>query len=1112
MKKNTFLTKRKSFPKEKLCEFNFSKNRNNFILLVLINVFGITAQAQNIRYVKTGGTGNGSSWAAASNDIQAMINASSTGDEIKVAAGTYKPNRTAESPTVVYAGTDATTKRKRTFLLKNGVKLTGGYPANASTTTEVSKPIDNKTILSGDFNGDDTFTSGVVLGGNSENAYNVVMIAGNANEVYTLKGFHITGGNANSTSSITINASEAINLNTGAGINIVAKSVSNTNSYVNDYTEINIEACVLYRNTAKYGGAIRIRSKTESNITNSIFYENLATDYGGAVSHSSFRGDFEYNTFYSNRAVMEGGAIQAAKFDNDLTTDVRSGFHSNIFDQNIKATNTTNVIGSDISVGSGTQSNNRLSTNNVFGKNRIQYVATYLDFIGTGGGSSIGNSLYTTASVPFANTATKDFRLHYSTDFEGSFYGNTLNDTFDIAGKPRRIGPSSDIGAHEWQLTPDQNGVLYVKKGANGFGSSWNDATSELAVGIYYMNMCDKGRLNSSEPNPILHGVNEIWVSAGTYKPQFGNVIEDDRFGPDDLIYFDGYDPTSPRAEFFFPTNTKIFGGFPSTGNPVKADRNWKTNPTILSGDLNNNDTSTGFGSNLVLENRTDNSYNIFVMSGDAGVSVLDGLQFKGGNASINESMMLDNNLYDGTSSFYSGVGGAGKIKIESGSMDIVNCVFKENFAIGNSIDQKGGGALFIDTYQSSINIINTLFESNKSNQQGGALDLGDVYSDLKIINSTLTGNLSNTQGGAIALNTNTQTVYLQNSIVFGNVSTIANTQSFTTAVPTTTFIRQNNLIEGSSLTTNGNINATGVLLANLFKSVDRTNADYLQLTNNAVAKNAGNNSLYLATFPTSDLAKNTRILGNTIDLGAYENTCNLNLPSAQSQSFCSAATVANLVATGTNLKWYANATATQSLATTTALATGTYYVSQNEGTCESEKLAVNITILAQAAIPTANSPQELYENSTLSAITISPSNIIWYATENDALSQTNALNNNTLLVNGTTYYAVNAPGNNLCPSNPHPVSVVLTPVLGQENFDKNAFSYYPNPVINSLNISYKNMIHKVEVFDLQGRKIKSQNFESDAVQIDLSELPTATYLLKVYSINEIEVIKIIKK
>ncbi|QJX47771.1 T9SS type A sorting domain-containing protein [Hymenobacter taeanensis] len=70
------------------------------------------------------------------------------------------------------------------------------------------------------------------------------------------------------------------------------------------------------------------------------------------------------------------------------------------------------------------------------------------------------------------------------------------------------------------------------------------------------------------------------------------------------------------------------------------------------------------------------------------------------------------------------------------------------------------------------------------------------------------------------------------------------------------------------------------------------------------------------------------------------------------SQSFSSGATVANLVATGSNLQWYAASTGGTALAGTTTLATGTtYYATQTVSTCEStSRLAVTVTITAPVA------------------------------------------------------------------------------------------------------------------------------------------------------------------
>ena len=74
----------------------------------------------------------------------------------------------------------------------------------------------------------------------------------------------------------------------------------------------------------------------------------------------------------------------------------------------------------------------------------------------------------------------------------------------------------------------------------------------------------------------------------------------------------------------------------------------------------------------------------------------------------------------------------------------------------------------------------------------------------------------------------------------------------------------------------------------------------------------------------------------STDDVVLTNNTVPAPPTGSSSQSFCSGATVFNLAATGTAIKWYAAASGGTALATTTALVNGThYYASQTIG-CES--------------------------------------------------------------------------------------------------------------------------------------------------------------------------------
>jgi hypothetical protein len=129
-------------------------------------------------YVNLAATGsnNGATWANAYTNLQTAIDASVAGAQIWVAAGTYKPTSYLD-PKV------KTDERSRSFLLKGGVSVLGGF---AGTETQLAQRDveSNPTILSGDFNGNDSATWPPVTGNNGnvgsgestrgENAYHVV--------------------------------------------------------------------------------------------------------------------------------------------------------------------------------------------------------------------------------------------------------------------------------------------------------------------------------------------------------------------------------------------------------------------------------------------------------------------------------------------------------------------------------------------------------------------------------------------------------------------------------------------------------------------------------------------------------------------------------------------------------------------------------------------------------------------------------------------------------------------------------------------------------------------------------------------------------------------------
>jgi trimeric autotransporter adhesin len=147
--------------------------------------------------------------------------------------------------------------------------------------------------------------------------------------------------------------------------------------------------------------------------------------------------------------------------------------------------------------------------------------------------------------------------------------------------------------------------------------------------------------------------------------------------------------------------------------------------------------------------------------------------------------------------------------------------------------------------------------------------------------------------------------------------------------------------------------------------------------------------------------------------------------PTASAQTFCGSKTVTDLVAVGTNLKWYNVATNGTALATTTALATGTYYVSQTLNSCESERIATTITLNPQVTPIFNQIPFICYGASLSSLPTTSLEGITgnWSPAINNLATTTYTFTPNpgqcattavmTITVNHTT--APNSVGQSLC-------------------------------------------------------------------------------------------------
>jgi len=261
-------------------------------LLSSVSLFAIPPSA--IKYVKPAatGTGDGSSWANASADLQGMIDASNEYEQVWVAAGTYKPLR---EPTNTAADNLNGSNRNYAYVLKDKVKVYGGFVGTETTLLERTDAVilANPSILSGANASPST----------SDDLYHVVIsVNDDANTV--LNGFTIQNGKADGGSGNIIVETSADPINP---YKIVKNHGGGLHIYESNPT---IEKCIFQSSIAKnYGGGI-YNYKSSPAITSCVFISNSTIDlYGGGIYNAEASNPYIYNCTFTSNSSIYGGAI-----------------------------------------------------------------------------------------------------------------------------------------------------------------------------------------------------------------------------------------------------------------------------------------------------------------------------------------------------------------------------------------------------------------------------------------------------------------------------------------------------------------------------------------------------------------------------------------------------------------------------------------------------------------------------------------------------------------------------------------------------------------------------------------------------------------------------------
>ncbi|MCG2612039.1 T9SS type A sorting domain-containing protein [Flavobacterium sp. SM15] len=94
----------------------------------------------------------------------------------------------------------------------------------------------------------------------------------------------------------------------------------------------------------------------------------------------------------------------------------------------------------------------------------------------------------------------------------------------------------------------------------------------------------------------------------------------------------------------------------------------------------------------------------------------------------------------------------------------------------------------------------------------------------------------------------------------------------------------------------------------------------------------------------------------------------------------------------------------------------------------------------------------------------------------------------------------------------PFTLDVTGTATLGAESFDVASFKVYPNPVKDILNITYSSDITSVEVYNMLGQNVITKSINATLGQIDMSNLTSGNYIVKVTSDGMTKSIKVVKQ
>lgn len=827
------------------------------------------------------GTGNGTSWQDAYVELPPALAAASSGDQVWVAAGTYLPSEIAHPVP--------------SFVLSQGVELYGGFDGTESTLAERDW-VANPTILSGDY-------------GFGINSFHVVTA-----DLYVttpvIDGFTISGGAAPASAPDDFGGGvyvewgnvELRNLvvennlaatggagihqdfghltlvdctvrdNSGHGLQAISGTVQGCRFESNDGDGAVFSEAADVSDSWFGGHTTGLQIGQSGTITGCTFEGNdVGADvWSTTIDDSSFRDNRDHGVTLYGASTLSGAWVE----DNDVRGVVVDNTGGDVLIENSVIRRNGLVAPGDRGGGlrrTGSANPSLLLLRNVLvDSNEALYDAAGM-YVG-GGQLLCLNVTVVRNRVVASPTSTSGGPLAES---RGSVIRNSVF-WDNVPAPPRSISLALPAhydhsiveGAYDsngiWQLANavddganasvdpefvDPAGYFWLRPGSPGIDAG-DDTTPELAttdlagtprvsgagvdIGAYETGCAAQPVLFVSSEGTIT-GDGSSWATAlPSLQLALGRAC-----GAADEIWVRGgtYHPTlgaDQDRSFELVDGVAVRGGFAGDETAI-GERIVGAYPTILSGNIGNP------------LNAFDNSRHVVLANGTGPGTILEGVTVADG---------------------YAQSGGGAGLSVNSGSVSVRNTILQDNFT-GTS----GGAVRMFLSPQSEF--LNCLFRDNAA-PIGRAAALHAIYSNVLVANSTFLGNDADGPG-VVALANGATDLQIVNSILHGNGD--PGSAAVSLESPATGMIAHS-IAEGSGGSGGGwpptfGTDGGGNLDADpLF--VDPLSGD-AHLAPGSPAIDAGDDqAVGILAF---DLEGNPRVLGDTVDMGAFESAVAVAAP-----------------------------------------------------------------------------------------------------------------------------------------------------------------------------------------------------------------------------------------